>query len=33
MESRAFEIARADLTVYHTSAMQNQDEYTLAVVG
>lgn len=33
METRAFDIARAGLTVYHTSTMQNRDDYALAMAG
>lgn len=33
METRAFDIVRVDLTVYHTSTMQNREEYALALTG
>ena len=33
METRAYDIARVDLTVYHTSTMENRDEYALAMAG
>ncbi|HEV2464246.1 MAG TPA: hypothetical protein VGT04_10595 [Acidobacteriaceae bacterium] len=33
LETRAYDLARVSLTVYHTSVMQNRDEYALAVAG
>lgn len=33
IETRAFDIARADLVVYHTSSASRRDEYTPAVAG
>lgn len=33
IESRAFDIARADLVVYHSSTMTHRDEYAPAVMG
>lgn len=33
METRAFDIARVALTVYHTSVTQNREEYALAMAG
>lgn len=33
METRAYDIARVDLAVYHPSTMQNRDDYALAMAG
>lgn len=33
IETHAFDIARADLVVYHTSSMEGREEYTPALAG